>query len=611
MSHNNFLYQMRDIKFQMKEWLDMDKLLSSEGYKDYYGIDDIDGFLDVNYKICRDVMCPANKDADEIGMKFVGGTEKAVESPAIYKSVYNTIMDAGLGPQFGDRQSEGRMPLAWYAPILEMQIGASPAIPMLWCLTQGASTVIQFEGTEKQKELYLPKLYTGEWGGSMCLTEPGAGSEVGNCATKAFATDTHGLYKIKGQKCFITSGDHDCVENIIHLVLAKTEGAKDGTAGISLFIVPKNMINDDGSAGDWNDVTTVGIEHKLGIHGSATCTLAFGENNNCFGWLVGDQVPVEGRGKGMAQMFRFMNEERLNTGTFSLGCIGAAYYSALDYSKVRVQGRKSTDPKGGQVRIIEHEDVRRMLMLQKSCMEAIRALIYQTYYYVDLSHEADDPAEREYAEDMFMINNPLCKAYASDMAWILTQEAMQVHGGYGFMEEYSPASLARDCKIYSIWEGTNFIQSQDFTGRKFTMKDGEPFRKWVAEITDFLAAKKIPEFADEFAMMDEAVAVFKNIVDMNAGWTATNKQLKQLFATRTLHAAARVYCGKLILDQGVMAAEKLAELGEDHFDANFYKGKIASARFYVMNVVPEVLGFEKAMKNADTSSIDIAEDSLM
>jgi len=595
----------------MKEWLDMDKLLSSEGYKDYYGIDDIDGFLDVNYKICRDVMCPANKDADEIGMKFVGGTEKAVESPAIYKSVYNTIMDAGLGPQFGDRQSEGRMPLAWYAPILEMQIGASPAIPMLWCLTQGASTVIQFEGTEKQKELYLPKLYTGEWGGSMCLTEPGAGSEVGNCATKAFATDTHGLYKIKGQKCFITSGDHDCVENIIHLVLAKTEGAKDGTAGISLFIVPKNMINDDGSAGDWNDVTTVGIEHKLGIHGSATCTLAFGENNNCFGWLVGDQVPVEGRGKGMAQMFRFMNEERLNTGTFSLGCIGAAYYSALDYSKVRVQGRKSTDPKGGQVRIIEHEDVRRMLMLQKSCMEAIRALIYQTYYYVDLSHEADDPAEREYAEDMFMINNPLCKAYASDMAWILTQEAMQVHGGYGFMEEYSPASLARDCKIYSIWEGTNFIQSQDFTGRKFTMKDGEPFRKWVAEITDFLAAKKIPEFADEFAMMDEAVAVFKNIVDMNAGWTATNKQLKQLFATRTLHAAARVYCGKLILDQGVMAAEKLAELGEDHFDANFYKGKIASARFYVMNVVPEVLGFEKAMKNADTSSIDIAEDSLM
>ena len=611
MPHNNYLYQTRDIKFQTKEWLDMNKLLSCDAYKDYYGIDDVDGFFDVNFKVCRDVLCPANKDSDEIGMKFVGGEENAVESPEVFKNTYNTIMDAGLGPQFGDRQSEGRMPLAWYAPILEMQSGASPAMVMLWCLTQGATTVLQFEGTEKQQELYLPKMFTGEWGGTMGLTEPGAGSEVGNCSTKAFATDTPGLYKIKGQKCFITSGDHDCVENFIHLVLAKTEGAKVGTSGISLFIVPKFWVNDDGSVGAWNDVTTVGIEHKLGIHGSSTCTLAFGENNNCLGWLVGDKFPVEGRGKGMAQMFRYMNEERLNTGLFSLGCIGSAYYAALDYSKVRVQGRKSTDPKGGQVRIIEHEDVRRMLMLQKSCMEAIRALIYQTYYYVDMSHEAADPAEREYADDMFMINNPLCKAYASDMAWILTQEAIQVHGGYGFMEEYAPASLARDCKIYSLWEGTNFIQAQDFTGRKFTMKDGEPFKKWVAEIVDFVADKKTPEFAAEFAMMEDAITSFKSIVDMNAAWTTTNKQLKQLFATRTLHAASRVYCGKLMLDQALLAAGKLAELGDEHYDANFYKGKIASAKFYVMNVVPEVFGYEKAMKAADTSSIDLSEESFM
>lgn len=611
MPHNNYLYQTRDIKFQTKEWLDMEKLLSLDAYKDYYGVDDIDAFLDVNFKVCRDVLCPANKDSDEIGMKFVGGEEHAVESPDTFKTAYNTIMEAGLGPQFGNRQEEGRMPLAWYAPILEMQSGASPAMVMLWCLTQGATTVLQFEGTEKQQELFLPKMFTGEWGGTMGLTEPGAGSEVGNCATKAFATDTPGLYKIKGQKCFITSGDHDCVENIIHLVLAKTEGAKAGTAGISLFIVPKFWVNDDGAIGAWNDVTTVGIEHKLGIHGSSTCTLALGENNNCLGWLVGDKEPVEGRGKGMAQMFRYMNEERLNTGLFSLGCIGSAYYAALDYSKVRVQGRKSTDLKGGQVRIIEHEDVRRMLLLQKSCMEAIRALIYQTYYYVDMSHEAAEPAEREYAEDMFMINNPLCKAYASDMAWILTQEAIQVHGGYGFMEEYAPASLARDCKIYSLWEGTNFIQAQDFTGRKLTMKDGEPIKKWVAELADFVANNKTSEYAAEFAMMEDAVAAFKSIFDMNAVWTTTNKQLKQLFATRTLHAASRVYCGKLMLDQGILAARKLAELGDDHFDANFYKGKIASARFYVMNVVPEVFGYEKAMKAADTSSIDIFEESFM
>ena len=611
MAHYNYLYQTRDIKFQIKEWLDMDKLLSNSGYKDYYGVDDIDAFLDVNAKISRDVICPANKDSDEIGMKFVGGEEHAVVSPDSFKNVYNTVMEAGVGPQFGDRQSEGRMPLAWYAPILEQQSGASPAMVMLWCLTQGATTVLQFEGTKKQQELYLPNMFSGVWGGTMGLTEPGAGSEVGNCSTKAFATDTEGLYKIKGLKCFITSGDHDCVENIIHLVLAKTEGAKSGTAGISLFIVPKFWVNDDGTVGAWNDVTTVGIEHKLGIHGSSTCTLAFGENNNCFGWLVGDELPVDGRGKGMAQMFRYMNEERLNTGLFSLGSLGSAYYAALDYAKVRVQGRKSTDLKGPQVRIIEHEDVRRMLLFQKSCMEAIRALIYTTYYYVDMSHESDDPAEREYADDMFMINNPLCKAYASDMAWILTQEAIQVHGGYGFMEEYAPASLARDCKIYSLWEGTNFIQAQDFTGRKFTMKNGEPFKKWVAEIADFIANKKTPEFAAEFSMLEDAFAAFNSIVTLNANWQQSNKQLKQLFATRTLHAASRIYCGKLMLDQGLLAAGKLAELGTDHFDANFYKGKIASARFYVMNVVPEIFGYEKAMKATDASAIDISEEAFM
>jgi alkylation response protein AidB-like acyl-CoA dehydrogenase len=520
-------------------------------------------------------------------------------------------MEAGLGPQWGDRQSEGRMPLAWYAPILEQQVGASPAMVMLWCLTQGATTVLQFEGTQKQQELYLTKMFAGEWGGTMGLTEPGAGSDVGACSTKAFATETPGLYKIKGQKCFITSGDHDCVENIVHLVLAKTEGAKAGTAGISLFIVPKFWVNDDGSMGAWNDVTTVGIEHKLGLHGSATCTLSFGENSNCLGWLVGDAFPVEGRGKGMAQMFRFMNEERLNTGLFSLGALGAAYYAALDYAKVRIQSKKVTDPKGPSVRIIEHEDVRRMLMYQKSCMEAIRALIYQTYYYVDLSHEGTDPADREYAEDMFMINNPLCKAYASDMAWILTQEAIQVHGGYGFMEEYAPASLARDCKIYSLWEGTNFIQAQDFTGRKFTMNDGEPFRKWLAEIATFIFGEKTPRFETEFSMLEEALVAFNSIAAMNADWNKSNIQLKQLFATRTLHAAARLYCGKLMLDQALLAAAKLAELGDDHFDANFYKGKIASARFYILNVVPEIFTVEKSMKVADTSAIDCPEEAFM
>ncbi len=610
MSHNNYLYQTRDIKFQIKEWLDADKVLSLDAYKDYYGIDDFDVICDVNFKICRDVICPANKDSDEIGMKHVGGDEKAVISPDIFKSVYKTVMDAGMGPGFGDRQVEGRMPLYWYAPILEMQTAASPAMVMLWCLTQGATTVLQYNLQEELQERFLPKMYSGEWGGSMCLTEPGAGSDVGAVLTKCFPTDTPGLWKIKGQKCFITTGDWDGVENIIHLVLAKDPDALPGTAGISCLVVPKFWVNEDGSMGKWNDVTTTGIEHKLGIHGSATCSLAFGENDNCYGWMIGPD-PVDGRGKGMAQMFQMMNEERINTGIFSLGAFGAAYYAALDYAKVRVQSAKATDPKGPKVRIIEHEDVRRMLMLQKSMMEACRALVYSSYYYIDLSKEAPTQEERELAEDFFMIQNPLAKAFISDVAWVMCAEAMQVHGGYGFMEEYAPASLARDCKIYSIWEGTNFMHGQDFTGRKFTMKGGEPFKKWMAEIADFIAAKKTQEFAAEFVTLEEAFDAFQSIMDLNAEWSVNNKQMKQLYATRTLHAGTKVICGKMMLDQGILAAQKLAELGEDHFDANFYKSKIATAKFFVMNIVPEVFGTLKAMQNPDTSCIDLAEEGYM
>ena len=214
--------------------------------------------METNAKICKDVICPANAEADEVGFKFVGGEEKAVVSPDSFKTVYNTVIEAGLGPQFGDRQSEGRMPLAWYAPILEQQSGASAGLVMMWCITQGATTVIQFEAAEKFKQMYLPKMYAGEWGGSMCLTEPGAGSEVGAVATKCFPTDTPGLYKIKGNKIFITSGDHDCVSNVVHLVLAKTPDAQPGTRGISCLMVPKFWVNDDGSMGAWNDVTTVG-----------------------------------------------------------------------------------------------------------------------------------------------------------------------------------------------------------------------------------------------------------------------------------------------------------------------------------------------------------------
>ncbi|MGE5405311.1 MAG: acyl-CoA dehydrogenase [Candidatus Saccharibacteria bacterium] len=607
MSSSNFVYEIRDTKFALKEWLDLDKTFSYDAYKDYYSKDDVDSFLDVAFKICRDVIAPANADADEIGLKYDNGK---VITPDSFKKVYQTVMEAELGPQVADREVEGHIPLVLNAPIIEMQTAASGSIVTYWALTQGTVALIQHKGSEFQKELFLPKLISGEWGGSMCLTEPGAGSDVGAVATKAFATDKPGIYKIKGQKIFITAGDHDCASNFVHLVLARTEGALPGTAGISLFIVPKYWVNEDGSLGEYNDVFTTGIEHKMGIKGSPTCSLAFGEEDKCYGYLIGDP-PVDGKGKGMAQMFQMMNEERINTGLFSLGVMSQAYYSALAYTKERIQGTKTTDPKGPKVRIIEHEDIRRMLMLQKSVMEATRALLYKTFWYIDMSHDSSDPAEREYADDMFMINNPLCKAYTSDMARQMTVEAIQCYGGYGFIEEYPAAELNRDCHIYCIWEGTNYIQANDLTGRKMSMKGGAPFQKWMGEIKDFIDNKKAAGFEAEFKILADAYDEYQTILGMIGAWKADGKiQMVPTFATRILHATAMLYCGMLITDQALIAAKKLAELGDSHYDANFYKGKVASARFYVKNVVPQIYGVKKAMEIADITCLEIPEEAL-
>ncbi|HPF21031.1 MAG TPA: acyl-CoA dehydrogenase [Syntrophomonas sp.] len=609
MSAGNYIYDMRDLQFILKEWLDMDKLLGFEAYRDYYSKDDLDSILDVNYKISRDVIAPANVECDEIGVKFIDGQ---VITPEAIKKAYAVVMEAGLGPQNADREVEGRMPLVMNAAIGEMQINASPAVTTYWGLTMGAGGVIQSFSTPELKERFLPKMFTGEWGGSMCITEAGAGSDVGNASTKAFPTDTPGLYKIKGGKMFITAGDNDIAKNIVHLCLARIEGARRGTAGLSLFIVPKIWVNEDGSMGESNDVTTVGIEHKMGLKGSATCTLAFGENDKCFGWLIGNPPGEDGKGEGMAQMFQMMNEERLATGLLGLGVSSAAYQQSLAYAKERTQSAKLLDMKGPAVRIIEHEDVRRMLMLQKAYTEACRAMIMKTYYYIDLSHDSPDPEDKEFANLMFHMTNPLCKAYATDVAWDSIAAAIQVYGGYGFIEEYPVAQYARDVKIFSIWEGTNYIQALDLCARKFTMKKGKVLMTFFGELGKFLAANKeaagfeeaMQVFADAFTAYQGILGTFNNYM------TSGKIQMLGLYATRILHASAMLNCAMLILDQAILASKKLAEIGPDHYDASYYTGKIASAKFYVMNILPDVFTIKKVFEMGDTSAVDIPEEAL-
>ena len=609
MSAGNFIYDMRDLQFVMNEWLDMDKLLGWEVYRDFYTKDDLISFLDVNYKVCRDLIAPANAECDEIGVKFIDGV---VITPPAVKKAYEAVMDAGIGPQNADREVEGRVPLVLNGALGEMQINASPAFTTYYGLTMGAGGVIQTYAAPELKERFLPKMFTGEWGGTMCITEAGAGSDVGNAGTRAYPTDTPGLYKIKGGKMFITAGDHDIAKNFVHLCLARIEGARRGTAGLSLFIVPKIWVNEDGSLGESNDVNTVAIEHKMGLKGSATCQLAFGENNNCFGWLIGNPPGEDGKGEGMAQMFQMMNEERLGTGLLALGTASAAYQQALAYTKERIQSAKLTDMKGPAVRIIEHEDVRRMLMMQKSCIEAIRAMIMKTYYYIDMSHDSDDPEEREFGNLMFHIGNPLCKAYASDLAWTLIADAIQCYGGYGFIEEYPVAQYARDVKIFSIWEGTNYIQALDLCARKFTMKKGKVLMSFFGEVGKFMAANKEADgFEDAMKVYEEAFNAFGAIMGSFNGYMQAGKiQMLGLFATRILHATSIIYSGMCILDQGILAARKLAEVGEDHYDASFYKGKIASAKFYTMNVVPNIFTIQKVIALGDTTAADIPEEAL-
>lgn len=609
MAASNFLYDTRDIKFVLKEWLDLDKLLNFEPYRDYYSKDDVDTFVDVVFKICKDQIAPANEDCDKIGAQFIDGR---VFAPDSVKAAYRTVMEAGFGPQFADREVEGHLPRCMSAPLTEMISAASAAIFTYWSATDGAIGVIQEIAPPVIQERFIPKMYNGQWAGTMNLTEPSAGSDVGASVTKAVPTDKSGIYKIKGTKMFITSADNDIAENFIHLVLARIEGAREGTAGLSLFIVPRIWVNEDGSLGEFNDVTTVGIEHKMGLKGSATCTVSYGENDSCYGILFGDPPGEDGKGQGMAQMFKMMNEERLVTGLMALGISAEAYYNALAYAKERVQGTKYTEPKGPRVRIVEHEDVRRMLMRQKACVDAMRALVHKTWYFFDLSHDSPDPEERAYADGMFQLSNPLCKAYVSDMAWPLVSEAIQCYGGYGFTEEYPCAQLARDCKILSIWEGTNYIQSADLIGRKFAMGKGKVLGRLLEEIKQFIDNNKdTAGFTAEFQMMAEALADYKAILGLLTEYTQQGKvQMAPLFSTRILHATAMIYCAMLIMDQGLVAAKKLAELGEDHFDASFYKGKMASAKFYVMNVLPELFAIKKIFAAGDTTAIDIPEEAL-
>jgi len=602
---SNFLYSTRDHKFIIKEWLDGAKILSLKRFRDFYSLDDVDEILDQALKVCKEVVAPTNDDGDTVKAVFKDGK---VTVPPSFHDAFKYIAENGWGASNKDVDGEGSLPSFLHGAVHEYMIAANPAFVAYMGLPGGVGSVIKQFGSKEQIDFFTPKMFEAVWGGTMCITEPGGGSDVGDMLSKAYPTDDPLIYNLKGTKCFITCGDHDLTENIIHLVLARIDGAVPGTKGLSLFIVPKVWVNEDGSLGEPNDVATVGIEHKMGLNGSATAVLNFGEEGLCRGYLLGASLDEKGVGQGMAQMFKMINGSRIDTGHCALSVATVAYNNAVAYAKERIQGRPIENPRGSRVPLIQHEDIRRMLLTQKATLEGMRAMIFQGYYYLDLIFFGDDPEEVRQAKRNIELITPLIKAYCSDQAWLMITEAIQVHGGYGYTEEYPIARQARDVKIYSIWEGTNFIQSLDLVFRKWGLDKGSILKEWLQDIAVFAKQNSAnAEFTREMAMLGQALKAYQELIGTVLGYTKSNIRLVPLYSTRILRITAELYCAYLLMQQALVAQEKLAQcIG----DTDFYQGKINSAQFYLRNILPDVMATARIIQDYDTSAMDIPEGAF-
>ncbi len=598
-----YAYNTSDIKFILKEWLPIDEVLSFDRYKDFYNKEDLDTIIDQVRKVADEIIAPTADDADKTGARWENG--QVYLPPSFHKAI-RFLQDQGWGSSNFDYGNEGGLPSTVYYLLWEMLSAANPGLMSYVANCNAVANVIYHYANAELKEKFLPRLYDGTWGGTMCLTEPNAGSDVGDMLSKAYPTDDPRIYKIKGQKIFITVGDRDDVDNIIHLYLARVEGAASGTKGLSLFITPKHWVNEDGSYTS-NDVQCIGIEHKMGLKGSATCQLVFGENNGCRGWLIGNPPNEKGIGEGIQQMFHMMNEARLDTGRLATAVAANAYWNAKDYGKERVQGTLLTNPKAGRVTINQHEDVKRMYLHNKATTEACRALLAKCYYYDDVRDFAPDPERRKWAQNKLDMLTPLCKAYPSDEAWSLIGESLQSYGGYGYCEDYPAANSARDCKIWSIWEGTNFIQSMDLIGRKWHQEKGAIFATILQEIDDFIInySGKMSGLEREMEHLEKALLSYKVIQVIVGQYTNSERNgLMAVYARRILTATAQLYCGYLLMDQAVIAKRRMAELGVDHYEYNYYLSKVFSTRYYLNNIIPNVWHVQELLEIGDNSVIE-------
>jgi alkylation response protein AidB-like acyl-CoA dehydrogenase len=548
---------------------------------------------------------PTFKEGDEQGCRLENGQ---VHVPESFKRAYDLFVEGEWVAMPEDPEYGGQgMPRTVALAAGDYFNGANYAFMMYPGLTHGAALLVEAFGTERQKKRFLKNMYTGKWTGTMLLTEPEAGSDVGNLTTTAVKNED-GTYAITGNKIFISAGEHDMVENIVHPVLARIEGAPAGTKGISLFLVPKYRVNDDGSLGDFNDVVCTGIEHKMGINGNATCSLTLGGKGQCVGELLGEE------NKGMRAMFLMMNEARLLVGMQGFCCASPSYMNAVNYARERIQGKnllQMMDPNAPSVAIIQHPDVRRMLISMKSSVEGMRSLLYYAGYLSDQIAVADDEAEKTRLQGMVDLLIPICKGYVTDKAFEVCSTGVQVYGGYGYIREYPQEQLLRDCRITMIYEGTNGIQAMDLLGRKLGMNKGKPIMDLMVEIQKTIAQAKAIDSLKDYAIRVEKAMNRLGEVAMHLGATAMSPKVMSAFAFAHpfMEASGDVVMAWMLLWRGVVAATQL-EKGAKKKDQAFYEGQMKSVQYFTQAVLPITMGKMDAIMTTSEASIEISEDAF-
>jgi alkylation response protein AidB-like acyl-CoA dehydrogenase len=577
---------LRDMRFVLNEVFDAPKLWQAlPALAEVVDAETADAILEEAGKITANSIAPLNRSGDEEGCRWDGG---AVSTPAGYREAYQLYAEGGWVGVGGDPAFGGMgMPKVISAQVEEMMNSASLAFGLYPMLTSGACLSIYAHASEELKQKYLPNMYAGVWSGSMCLTEPHAGTDLGIIRTKA-EPQADGSYKVSGTKIFITGGEHDLTDNIIHLVLAKLPDAPAGSRGISLFLVPKVLVNDDGSLGERNSLSCGSIEHKMGIQASATCVMNF---DGATGWMVGEP------NKGLAAMFTMMNYERLGVGIQGLATGERSYQSAIEYARERIQSRAPTGPVAQDKAadpIIVHPDVRRMLLTMKALNEGGRAFSSYVALQLDIAKFSDDEAARQRAEAQVALLTPVAKAFLTDMGLETTVHGQQVFGGHGFIREWGQEQLVRDCRITQIYEGTNGIQALDLVGRKIVGSGGTMYQAFVDEIRAFVASAgaDLSEFTEPLkAALDNLDELTAWVIDQakanpNEIGAASVEYLHVFGYTAYAYMWAR------------MAAVALAKQGE----GDFYQSKLGTARFYFARLLPRI--------HSLTASVKAGSDSL-